>query len=258
MNLNRKWAFAGVLALGTAVGVAAAGCGDDSTSSPATPKDSGTGQDSTTPGVDSGLPGTDGGSPDSATTTLYERLGGYSGIHSAVVDVVTNVMNGELTDAQIASYFFIRTGGFANPGGAAAGGDPSPDAVIECFTLLVANATGGTEQYPSTAMFDGGGTFACRDMGTAHNGLHVTAGAFSKFIAIAAARLAADGVGSADLTTLGGALLGTQGMIVDAKREGQLTEAGVDGAVIYGARCADIDGGAVTAPGCTTTAYVAP
>jgi hypothetical protein len=247
MNLNRKWAIACVLTLGGAVGMVAAGCGDDSTSTPA--KDAG-GTDSskadagTTP-TDSGTnPGTDGGGDSGPMTTLYDRLGGHDGIASAVKHVVEDKPDGELADPQLASYFFIEVPGFANPAGA---GVPDPATIEACFTDLVANAAGGPEKYPTTE--DGG--FMCRDMKTAHANLHITSAAFQKFVSIAAAKLGMLGVSSDDLMTLGGALLGTQGDIVDAKRSAGQVEAGVDAGFNYGAVCSDIDGGDASAPGCT-------
>jgi hypothetical protein len=253
MNLNRKWAIACVLAVSGAAGVVATGCGDDSTSTP--PKtDAGTDAAKTDAGntpVDSGQqPGTDGGG-DAAMTTLYDRLGGRAGIRTAVQHVVEDKPDGELADPQLQSYFYIEVPGIANPAGA---GVPDPNTIEECFTDLVANAAGGPEMYPTTE--DGG--FTCRDMKTAHKNLHITGAAFQKFVSIAAAKLAMLGVSQDDLTTLGGALLGTQSDIVDAVRVGAQAEAGVDAGNNYGANCDNIDGGdAATSAignssGCTT------
>jgi hypothetical protein len=245
MNLNRKWAIACVLAVSGAAGVVATGCGDDSTSTP--PKtDAGTDAaktDSGTP-TDSGQQMETDSGGDAATTTLYDRLGGRAGIRMAVTHVVEDKPDGELADPQLASYFFIEVPGFANPAGA---GVPDPATIEECFTDLVANAAGGPEQYPTTE--DGG--FTCRDMKTAHKNLHITGAAFQKFVSIAAAKLAMLGVSQDDLTTLGGALLGTQTDIVDVARVGAQSEAGVDAGNNYGANCGNIDGGDASAPGCT-------
>jgi len=239
MNLNRKWAFACVLALGTAAGVAAVGCGDDSTTPGGTTDagktDSG-GKTDAGPGVDSG-PGTDSGNEVDAGT-VYERLGGRAGIRAFVKDVVEGPM-GELSDPKLASYFFIRTPGFSGSPAAA----PDPNTIEECFTDLVANAAGGPEQYPTTE--DGG--FTCRSMSASHAGLHISNGAFGAFIAIAIAKFTAAGVSSADQMTLGTPLLATQTDIVDPARDPAIIDAGGGDAnaakTNYGARCSDIDGG---------------
>jgi hypothetical protein len=243
MILNRKWAFASVLALGTAVAFAAVGCGDDSTT--ATPKDGGTKDTGTSNNtVDGSTFDTPDGSvfSNDAGTTLYERLGKRAGIAAAVKEVVEGA-GGEAADPQIASYFAIRTGNTSN------GGDPSFAVVEDCFTQFVAKAVGGPEAYPYTSTFDGG-SFVCRDMGPAHLGLGITSAAFQKFLTIAAAKLGAAGVSSADIQSLGGALLGTASAIVDAKRVGAQFEAGVDASFNYSARCSDIEGGAAAVPAC--------
>jgi hypothetical protein len=245
MNLNRKWAFACVLALGTAAGVAAVGCGDDSTSAVKT--DAGGTDAAKTdsgPGVDSGNQNTTDGSVFDAGS-VYDHLGGRAGIAAAVKETVEGA-NGELADPQIASYFAIRTGHTGS------GGAPTAAIVEDCFTQLVSEAAGGPEVYAGYKSPNDAGDFACRSMIEAHTGLHISATAFSKFISITAAKLTAAGVASDDLMALGKALLGTQGDIVDGTRDPQQADAGIDGSTNYGARCSDIwdGGGDAAAPGC--------
>ncbi len=181
-----------------------------------------------------------------SVTTLYERLGTRAGIASLTKQMFEGA-NGELADAQLLSYFYIRTGGI----GSGAGGAPSLAVVEDCFTQFIAKATGGPEAYPFTSVA-GGANFVCRDMATAHAGLGATSAAFQKFVTIFAATCTAAGVSQSDLQTLGGAILGTASDIVDQARNKAQQEAGVDAAHSYGARCSDIVGGAATAPGCTT------
>jgi len=246
MNLNRKWALASVLALASAAGVAAVGCGDDSTT--ATAKDAGLGKDT---GVDMTIDGstfpTDSGTPEDtgAPTTLYDRLGGHAGIAAAVKHIVEDA-DGVGADPQILSYFAVRTGGVApTPFGA---GDPSLAVVEDCFTQFTAKAVGGPEAYPFTSTA-GGANFVCRDMPTAHQGLGITSAAFQKFVTIAGAKLTMLGVSSADLMTIGGALLGTAADIVDQSRtKEQLEAGGFDGATAntnYAVQCSAVnpDGG---------------
>jgi hypothetical protein len=211
------------------------------------PKDSGTlpdsGSDEDSGFVDSG--GDDGGQP----STLYTRLGQHAGIAALVHDSFEGA-NGETDDPQILSYFYIRTA----PLGTGAGGAPSIAVVEDCFTNFLAKAAGGPEPYPFTS-HAGGANFVCRDMATAHAGLGITTAAFQKFVTILASKFVAAGVSSADLQSVGSALLGTAADIVDTARTNGQRDAGNDAAwqaANYGALCDSISGGAATAPGCVT------
>jgi hypothetical protein len=194
---------------------------------------------------DGGFVWDEGGFDSGNGPTLYQRLGQRAGI-AALLKHSFEDADGELADPQLLSYFYIRTA----PLGAGAGGAPSLAVVEDCFTNFLAKAVGGPEPYPFTSAA-GGANFMCRDMATAHAGLGVTSAAFQKFVSILAARFVANGVSTADLQTVGGALLGTASDIVDKARIAAQQEAGVDAAHVYGARCTDIVGGAATAPGCT-------
>jgi hypothetical protein len=150
---------------------------------------------------------TDGGSDggDATTTTLYQRLGGHTGIRSAVNAIV----GAELMDAKIASFFFNQV---ASPVPA---GHPTVDQLSECFTDLLASVAGGTEMYPMTVT-DEAGTFTCRDLATIHQPLGISGGTFDTFIMIAATELQTLGVASADIMTIGTVLEGTRTAIVSS------------------------------------------
>jgi hypothetical protein len=197
--------------------VAAAGC--SSSSSPASPVDSGT-DTGKAPGKDSGAKDAtkdtgskDSGTKDAGTTTdaggdggstLYGRLGGHAGIRAAINAVVAQ----ELMNADINSYFFFQ-------GGAPGNGHPTADQIEECFTDLVGSAAGGPEQYPTTLGADAG-SYVCRSMTAIHAPLLISGGTFDTFVMIAGAELSALGVSAADLTTLAGALEATKSSIVSA------------------------------------------
>jgi hypothetical protein len=247
MNLNRKWALASVLALATAAGIAAVGCGDDSTATAA--KDAG-GKDSGGNTVDGSTFDTDSGTvdTDSGATTLYQRLGGHDGIAAAVKHIVEDA-DGVGADPQLLSYFAVRTGGVATTG--FSGGSPSLAVIEDCFTNFTAKAVGGTEPYPFMSMATGApaGGFMCRDMATTHAGLGITSAAFQKFVSIAGAKLTMLGVSSADLQSIGGALLGTAADIVSQSRTQEQMEAGgfdaATAAANYAVQCSTVnpDGG---------------
>ncbi len=141
--------------------------------------------------------------PDAAASTLYGRLGGHAGIRSAVDAIV----QAELGDPKIASFFFNQV---ATPVPA---GHPTVDQLSECFTDLLASVAGGTETYPTTVS-DEAGTFTCRNMATIHQPLGISGGTFDTFIMIAATELQTLGVASSDIATIGTVLTGTRPLIV--------------------------------------------
>jgi hypothetical protein len=175
--------------------------------------DSGTTPDTGTL-VDSGSATPDGGVACAAGATLYDRLGGYDGIHGAIVAIVGQ----ELANPDIASYFFNQV---ASPVPA---GHPTAEQIEDCFTVLLSAVAGGPYTYPP----DGGvtsdaGTFVCRDMATIHQPLLISGGSFDEFVSIAAATLAPS-VCATDLAMIGGALEGTKTAIVYAP----LADAGLE------------------------------
>ncbi len=178
---------------------------------------------------------TDGGGGDAAAcpaSGLYARLGGHAGIYAAVGDVVTE----ELMNPDIASYFFFQgevcpkgkdadvagacTASAANATKAVADGHPTAAQIQECFTDLVGQTAGGTETYPTKVTIDGGGSFTCRNLTTAHKALKINEATFSEFIMIAAGVLqpalkVADATcATKDFATLAGALEGLEGNVV--------------------------------------------
>jgi hypothetical protein len=137
-----------------------------------------------------------------AATTLYERLGGHSGIRSAVNAIVA----AELTNQDIASYFFFQSGAPGN-------GHPTPDQIEECFTDLVGSAAMGPETYPTTITTDAG-AYTCRSMQAIHQPLLISGGTFDTFVMIAGSTLTSAGVSSDDVTTLASVLNSTKTDIV--------------------------------------------
>jgi truncated hemoglobin YjbI len=146
----------------------------------------------------------DGGAGDAASTTLYQRLGNHAGIRSAV----DHIVQAELGDPKIASFFFNQV---ATPIPA---GHPNVDQLSECFTDLLASAAGGPEMYPTTVT-DDAGSFTCRDLVAIHRPLHISGGTFDTFVMIAAGELQTLGVASSDIQTIGTVLNGTKAAIVD-------------------------------------------
>jgi hypothetical protein len=200
-----KKAFFG---LGVAVVSSAAALACSSSSSPATPEpDASTPvEDAATPVPDGAAPATDGGVACATGATLYDRLGGYAGIHSALEAIVKN----ELADPDIASYFFNQV---------------ATAQIEDCFAVLLSQAAGGPYTYPPAGGVtnDAGVTFVCRDMATIHQPLLISGGSFDQFVSIAAATLSPS-VCAADLATIGSALEGTKPVIVYAP----LADAGLE------------------------------
>ena len=145
-----------------------------------------------------------GGAGDAASTTLYQRLGNHAGIRAAV----DHIVQAELGDPKIASFFFNQV---ATPIPA---GHPNVDQLSECFTDLLASAAGGPETYPTTVT-DDAGSFTCRDLVTIHRPLHISGGTFDTFVMIAAGELQTLGVASSDIQTIGTVLNGTKAAIID-------------------------------------------
>jgi hypothetical protein len=161
--------------------------------------------DSGSAAPDSGSTTTDGGVACNPGATLYDRLGGYDGIHSALVAIVGQ----ELANPDIASYFYNQV---ASPIPA---GHPTAGQIEDCFAVLLSSVAGGPYSYPPDGGVVGtdGGTFACRDMATIHQPLMISGGSFDEFVSIAAATLAPT-VCATDLATIGGALESTKSAIV--------------------------------------------
>lgn len=184
-------------------------CSDDET--PATPK---------TDAGSSGTSGTSGTSGDSGPTTLslYERLGGKSGLESFVATVVDGKV---LADADLKTYFFAQV---ATPIPA---GRPSKQQIVVCFARFVGAAL-KADTYPGAPVNDPANTnnpnHTCRSMVDSHkaNLLFIGNGTFDKFVGAIAASLQplvkptatkAGEITQAEFDALAGALNGQKGDI---------------------------------------------
>ena len=122
-----------------------------------------------------------------ATLSLYERLGGKSGLEAFVKDVVETKI---LTDADLKTFFFNQV---ATPIPA---GHPSATQIVVCFGRFVGAAL-GADSYPGAPAADAANTntpsFTCRSMVEAHQGassmLHIGSGTFDKFVGAIASSL---------------------------------------------------------------------
>jgi hypothetical protein len=199
---GETWGMAAVvLALGAA---ALTACGSDGASS--TPD----GAAGTTGGA-----GTGGGE-----LSLYDRLGGRSGLEMFVKDVVETKI---LTDAELKTFFFNQV---ATPIPAE---HPSATQIVVCFGRFVGAAL-GADAYPGAPVADAANTntpsFTCRSMVESHRGastmLHIGSGTFDKFIGYIAASLTplvkptatkAGEITQAEFDALAGALVGQKAAI---------------------------------------------
>jgi hypothetical protein len=140
-----------------------------------------------------------------AATTLYQRLGGASGIRGAV----NSIVGAELQDPDIASYFFNQTASVVPVG------HPTADQLEACLADQLEAAAGGPQTYPVTVT-DDAGSFACvGDMATIHQSFHISGGTFTKFVMIAGGVLQTAGVSAADIATVASVLNGQETAIVD-------------------------------------------
>jgi len=145
-----------------------------------------------------------GGNTGTQQQSLYERLGKKEGIAKAI----TAVVDAELKDTEMASYFFFQV---QTPIPA---GHPSRAQIEECFVLQLSEAAGGPEKYAGSKVSGG---FACRDMTTAHKDLGIPEGVFDRFITIAAGVLKGAGVAEADIKVIGGVLNGEKNTVAQDK-----------------------------------------
>jgi hypothetical protein len=200
------------LALLGGVGCAVVACsssGDDTAATGGTSSGGSAGKGSGGTGASAGKGATGGTTNTAGTTsmaaagaggeasTLYDRLGGNTGIKGAVDAIVA----AEVGDPDIASYFSQS----ADPTYS-----PSVTDIKECLVLQLGKVTGGPEKYPDTVTSG----FVCEDMVTAHADLGINTGTFDKFVMIAAGVLTSAGVSDADVGTIGGVLNGTKPAIV--------------------------------------------
>ncbi len=200
MSLN-KWTILGAAVLAGACAVVA--CSDDESETSPGSSTSSSGGSSGASSSSGNTSSSSSGSTGGDAGTLYDRLGKKEGIAAAVKAIV----EAELADPEIASYFAVVGQG---------GGPPSAAAIEECIVLQLGNAAGGPEQYPSATS----GGYMCRDMKKAHAELGIPAGTFDKFVTIAAGVLTSAKVDAADIATIGGVLNSTKGDVVtDTSRD---------------------------------------
>lgn len=193
----RKLSVLGALLV---VGVVAAGCGDDDATSSATP--------------DAGATSTN-----TSGLSLYDRLGGKTGLETFVGNVVNTKI---LTDADLKTYFFNQV---ASPIPA---GHPSATQITVCFARFVGTAL-SADSYPGAAVADSANTatpsFTCRDMVSSHRPfLNIGSATFDKFVGYIAEALMplvttnvtkAGQITQAELDTLAAALNGQKSSIVN-------------------------------------------
>jgi hypothetical protein len=197
----------------------AAGTGDDSSASSSgasnIPNDASSGSTSEastsatpTDANTSDVAGDGGGSGIVYTTDagLYGRLGEHAGVEAAARDIIA----AEAADPEIGTFFFAQR---ATP---APAGHPTLDQIEACLANYLGKSVGGREAYPSNVTTSTG-TFACRDMTTAHAALHISTSAFDKFLMIAAGVLSAPpyNVASSDLSTIDADFNSEQFRIID-------------------------------------------
>lgn len=192
-----KMSSIGILA---ALAVSAAGCSSSDSSA------SSSGTSGTTTG-------------DGGALTLYERLGGKTGLESFVKTVVETKI---LTDAELKTFFFAQV---ATPIPA---GSPSATQIVVCFARFVGSAL-KADTYPGAAVSDPANTnnpnHTCRDMVASHRPfLNIGSGNFDKFIGYIATSLMplvkptatkAGEITQAEFDALAAALNGTKGDIVN-------------------------------------------
>jgi hypothetical protein len=167
----------------------------DATKTASTP-DSGT--------ADSGSAGDSG----TATTSLFQRLGGRAGI-TAFID---KVLVEELKDPEIAPFFASN---LQTPPPA---GHPTAAQIKGCLVEQIAAASADPTKgdpaivYPAK-LSDGN---QCRDMKTTHTGLGISGAVFDKFGAIATLVAKGAGLAEADLKSVGDFLGIQKSLIVEA------------------------------------------
>ena len=168
---------------------------------------------------DSGSSGSSGTTGDSGTLSLYERLGGKSGLESFVQTVVETKI---LTDADLKTFFFAQV---AMPIPA---GSPSAKQIVVCFARFVGTAL-QADTYPGAPVNDPANTnnpnHTCRDMVKSHRPfLNIGTANFDKFIGYVATSLMplvkptatkAGEITQAEFEALAAALNGTKGDIVN-------------------------------------------
>ncbi len=202
MNRSFKFNFVSVAAIAmTCAFGGLVACGDDDDATTVTP-DAGT---------------------STSSLTLYERLGGKSGLESFVKTVVETKI---LTDAELKTFFFNQV---ATPIPA---NHPSATQIVVCFGRFVGAAL-MADTYPGAPVNDAANTntpnFTCRDMVASHKGadtqLNIGSANFDKFIGhiatslqplVVASPSKAGEISQAEFDALAAALNGQKGDVTTA------------------------------------------
>ena len=129
------------------------------------------------------------GCSDPKPDTLYQRLGGESGINTVIGAFIGRVAG----DNKINGYFFNSSVSLAK--------------LQSCLVLQIGSLTGGPNAYP--------GSSGCRDMKTAHAGLGISMQDFTDLAGHLVAALQAAGVAQADVDTIVAAVTPTATDIVE-------------------------------------------
>jgi hypothetical protein len=155
---------------------------------------------STTPEGAGGAGGTGGqagaGGTGGSAQTLYQKYG------TAIPKVVDDAVAGLLADCSIAPYFAV----------VGTTGHDSVARLKSCLRLQFTVLMGGPGTYPGTN--DEGDT--CDSMTAIHTGLDIPGDVFDKFVVDLGGVLTADGVASADVTTIAGAVTPLKSQIVSS------------------------------------------
>jgi hypothetical protein len=155
---------------------------------------------STTPAGAGGAGGTAGqagaGGTGGSAQTLYQKYG------AAIPKVVDDAVTGLLGDCSVAPYFAV----------VGTTGHDSVARLKSCLRLQFTVLFGGPGTYPGVN--DEGDT--CDSMTAIHSGLQIPGDVFDKFVMDLGGVLTADGVASADVTTIAGAVTPLKSQIVSS------------------------------------------
>jgi hypothetical protein len=218
MKRTRLVILASIAAVGALL-TGATACNSDSKGAPLTiaTGDDGSTSDTGSPVPEAAISQTDGGSLDGAAAeaapswypdaggTVYDRLGGHAGIRA----LMDSVLQAELGDPLIASYFVNQTSSSVQVG------HPTLGQLAECMTDQLGHALAGPDKYPAVISDDSSyAQYFCRDVLTAHISLNITGGTFDRFVMIAAGALQAMGVRPGDIQAIGTAFANSREDVV--------------------------------------------
>jgi hypothetical protein len=186
--------------MGLAVGLAVAAVAGGGCSSSSSPADGGGGAGAGGKGGAGGAAGGTGGAGGAggAAQTLYQKYGA-----AGIAQVVSDAANGLLADCEISPYFAVV---------GTAGHDSA--ARLESCLRLQFHALFGDPAATYPGVNDEGDT--CVSMTAIHAGLDLPSDAFDRFMVDFGGVLAADGITTADITTIAAAVTSLKPMIVSS------------------------------------------